>query len=179
MNNTPFNKRITDDIERCGITVMGIFGDELNAPFYYSIGARAFDVNDLYISCLNQQMGMFTVNNVFYHLISGNITEPCLIEGLLGNDLALVLVTDLEKIKTDKTIQTGNYYNDDDYNVFQIVLPDTNNKFPWDDGFVDFSEGLQKLYFDINDESLSTLKAVQVKQVSQEELTLTLNKKRS
>jgi hypothetical protein len=181
INNNDFLDRITNDIKKCGITVMGILGDEQNAPFYYSIGAREFNVNDIYTSCLSQQMGTFVVNNVFYHLVKENITEPCLIDGLLGGDLslALVLVTDEKRMQTDKTFQAGNYYNDTNYQIFQIVLPDTNNKFPWESEFVDFSNGLQDLYFDINDQSLLTLPKVEVKQTTQEQLTFLLEEKRS
>lgn len=148
--NPDLRKRTFNNINEFGISVIGVF-DEI--PFTYSIGAKKINKPDIFLPFLDAQSGTYFINKVFELIKKEIVTDSCIIDGLANNNLSLALIkTDIvfnAFIKNKYTIQAGQYYETEDYDLYQIVIPDINNKFPWESDYREFvsSSNGQTLYF--------------------------------
>lgn len=129
-----------ENIERTGLHLTGVLvGLNGDLPFIYSAGFKYQDEHpDIILSGIGSEAGMVTINNVFYLLKEkgkrfqdGDISHDVL-EGL---PVAFRTVTD--EHKEDKINFTASIYDmpNKDIEVLQLVWPDPNGKFPWDEGF--------------------------------------------
>ena len=146
--NPNIKKNIEQNIKDYGIGVVGVFG---NMPFSYSIGAKLAGYPDIFLPYLDIRMAQVLINQLFVLMKDGKITEQCIVRGLIQIDLALIKVekTFSPFIKEAYTVQAGQYYETETYDIYQVVIPDKFNQFPWDDTYEEFLSGdnYQQCYF--------------------------------
>ena len=148
--NPSIKKNIEQNIKDSGIGIVGVFG---NMPFSYSIGAKLSGYPDIFLPYIDIRMAQGLINQLFGLMKDGEITEQCIVRGLIQNDLDLALIK-VDKafspfVKEGFTVQAGQYYETETYDIYQVVIPDKFNRFPWNDAYEEFLSGdnYQKCYF--------------------------------
>lgn len=128
------------DIKQYGLSVMGVYPtkEDEGLPFTYSIGLCVLDIPELLIVGLGPRQAQPIINSLYQQYIEEliNWSKPCIIADCMGNgySLAFLSVED-ERCKKDYTIQVGQFFGSEDYQVMQVIFPDKHGKFPWDDDY--------------------------------------------
>lgn len=164
---------LSEKIKKHEIAVVGVFCNKGGYPFSYSVGAANQGLYDIYFPYLRIEYSSYFINKIYQLMKNGTIKESCIISGLAANNLRLALVKVTNNysalLKNEVMCQATNYYKNESYDVYQLVMTDKNNKFPWDDGYQEFVENNkgQQLYF--NNYKLDRIQNINVDEVVQNE----------
>lgn len=127
---------ILRNVEEYGCHVMRIAADDEGPGFAYSIGVvRTFQQPELICFGLDEDLLPSVVNEVCDRMADGEQFEdggkvPALIA---GRDCVLRRV---QRSHYPAYLPFARwYYDSDDFDVLQIVWPDEQGRYPWDDGF--------------------------------------------
>lgn len=133
-----FYNGVKENIDKYGVSLTSVFDpDDAAPPFTYSIGMSQLQLPELIIQGLPPESSAATINLIheMAEQRSFDYSQPCIVTGLLEGGYKLAFMPVDERCKKDYTIQVGRYYNSEHYDVVQIVVPDRNNLFPWEEGF--------------------------------------------
>lgn len=118
---------------------MGVGADPENdtPPFSYSIGLTLKSWHELFVEAIPHDLGHYLINYIAKRFDEQKISldHSCILTGVIQNGLPIALVeANLQEVKNERTIQVDYIINRSNYSVLQIVLPDENGLFPWEDG---------------------------------------------
>ena len=126
----PFYDRIAKHINQHGWRLQGVFGDEENFPFFYTIGNHQIGLPELLM--IGSDRDADVLNWVCDKLRTNkrSFRDGELIYGY--TKLPLKSLNAGDEAKREYTIQVGQYYETEDYSVQQIVIPDKSGRYPDD-----------------------------------------------
>jgi hypothetical protein len=134
ISKTKFNQFYKDIIDNIrgphGRFILGVFGDE-NLSFSYTIGNHGRGLPELLV--IGPHTGTY-LNELSQRMIE---REKPFRHGEIINmrEKYRVKVIDATRAAHENyTIQVGQFYESEDYRVQQVILSDTNGKFPGDEG---------------------------------------------
>lgn len=128
-------QKMDNDIARTGRSIMGVINS-----FYYTIGQAKKDKPDVIISCsIDANNAAYILNDVCDSIENGELTEGKTDQVLNGLDVCLLPCTlNLSRLHDEYVVQAQAYYERNNINnatYWQLVLPDAENLFPWDEGY--------------------------------------------
>lgn len=129
--------------------VIGVFGDDENPTFSYTVGLHYHGLPELIAIGLPSSHAHTILNKVAEAMIDNKkpYASGSIIENVANLPLAVV---DATCEKKERTPQAYNHYKHWDYSLAQIVIPDRAGKFPWDDDFdTGYMSKCQNLLFDV------------------------------
>jgi hypothetical protein len=132
-----FRRKTQENIERTGRSVVGVFPganseDPTNDAFAYTIGNALRGLPELLL------IGMYGETHMI-NALSDRMIERGMKFGdgevvSLGGPHPVRVFDADESVKDQFTIQATNYFGTREYDVMQVVLPDTEGRFPWQAG---------------------------------------------
>lgn len=133
-----------EGIAQHGWLVLSIAGDGDRPAFQYTVGLTEQDLPELVVYGLGAEVGMHALNDVARRLVDGaRFADGELVPGVLDGDYRTQLweVTWLQ----DPLGAAFRLYGEDAVRVRQLVVPDLDDRLPWEDGYSDLD--LQPLLF--------------------------------
>lgn len=130
-----FRVDIDDSIEKHGRHLMGVGGSPTEMPFVYSIGNHERGLPEVLIVGHLHPRDMVDLGNAFSEKmqeLGRGFTDGELID--LGGAVPCRAVHCRPSVRDEYTIQAGQYFGHEDYQVVQILLPDKRGRFPGDEG---------------------------------------------
>ena len=126
---TRLQKNTEKDVQRCGRSVLCIYGEEDSPPFAYTIGNWLIGLPELLI--------IGTTDGALLNDLSQKLIErhAAFEDGELvnlGGKFPVKIVTADERAQREYTFQASWYHGTDDYAVQQVLIPDRNGHFPDD-----------------------------------------------
>lgn len=141
------HENIVRQIDNGHWAVMGIFSDEGDPYHTFSVGLyENFDQPEIVIFGVHPQMAGRIINDIGERIARGFKLEAGRVydDVLTGNYGALFMP--VEKHQYDAYLGSALwYYQSDHFPVMQLVWPDPNGKFPWEDGFDPYYASAQPL----------------------------------
>jgi hypothetical protein len=127
-------KKALEDIEKYGLHVISVTGDEENPPFTYSLGIeRSLGQPELIVIGLRSGVAHAAINELYRQMKDGLQLKPGIfVEDLLGGDFSCRLDEVLPEQFKDFMFWTTWLHEGTNYRVFQIVYPSTANVYPWE-----------------------------------------------
>lgn len=127
-----FRKQTIADIRKYGRACLGVFGDDDDPPFTYTIGNHKKGLPELLI------IGRHDLNDVLNYLSEQFAKEGVPPEGAYWMQGAkcpvyLIRATD-DRARDHFTVQAGQILGTEGYDLIQVVMPDLNGRFPWESG---------------------------------------------
>lgn len=130
------HKVIAENIQTHGRHLFGIFDPERNLPiFCYTVGNALVGMPELIIvGNLDMKLQGMILNAISDHQVSTGVGVS---DGLLDINWTypFKIHTPSESVKTEYTLQAGNFLGHSDYQVRQVMICDTNGVYPDEDGF--------------------------------------------
>lgn len=137
--------------QQLGFIQVGVFadiseqGNKVFPCFTYTVGIEEnYNLPELIVVGVDNQMAANVINNIMHQVrIKDFIPEPfkvydqftsvkmCLVPVMVPAKETLMTLTSLFYLNKNKDTGIENI----DFNVFQIIWADTQNKFPWEEGF--------------------------------------------
>lgn len=136
------HKNLMDKVNKYNYAVLGIFGeqDDKEPDFSYSLGlVKTINHPDFIIFGLPPEISKATIDNIYNFITNEDrtIVPDTPYTEFLQNGVPLVFKK-CKKIAFEKYMYKTDWYNNEvgcENIAYQIVWPDQNNLFPWDDGF--------------------------------------------
>lgn len=124
------------NIEKFGLHVIMVSSTNYLPSFAYSIGlTRTYNHPEIICFGLPNSLGHEIINDVTEIIKGGKIIESGKVYPEIFKDSrATFLKVDKRSIK-DYFGAALNYYINEDFNAFQLIWTDRNDKFPWEDNF--------------------------------------------
>jgi Domain of unknown function (DUF4262) len=143
------DRKILEDIEQFGCSVMHIAAEDELPPFAFSVGiTRSANAPEVIVVGLKQPMAHFVVNEYNRRVRSGEL----LISGhryagfIEGFD---VLATDVDASNYDEYLGYNLWlYQGQNFKVLQLVYPNTSGIWPWEKPESDWFRSWQPLLSD-------------------------------
>ena len=148
MDFAQFFQKVTTDIQNDGFSVTTVVGGDNEPTFVYSIGARLKKGAEVLIEGVEHRYA----HQILFELISKSLAQriplndSCLIYNLLPEGLPVALIKCDKPSAWSRTAMAARYFDVDDYEVSQLVIPDHNGLFPWDKGCEKQTRQLQTLH---------------------------------
>jgi len=145
------DQKLLDDVEKYGLHILHILGDEEHPPFSYSIGLfKTFNHPEIIIIGLKQQLSHIIINNIAEDIKNGIAYEPfSWSEDILDNYKCLFIPVDKSNYREYVGYDRW-YYNGDDFSLLQCIYPTTKGIYPWEETWPDNIKQLQPLLGPIN-----------------------------
>lgn len=136
------DKKLLDDIDKHGLHIIHVLGDEDGPGFSFSIGLyKTFQHPEIFIVGLDQEMTEVLINNIAYDIRNKTTyASGKKYSGILDNVQCAMI--EVEKQHYREWFGYAKwYYKSDDFPVLQCVYPTVKGVFPWD---ADAPEGFEK-----------------------------------
>lgn len=137
---------VLDNIARTGRHIMWVFPDpEGGEVFSYTIGNSLRGLPELlWLGRYDPKTVVWLLNELSERMVRrrGSFRDGEIVD--LGGAQPICVVEASDEVKERFTIQVANFANGD-YSVLQVVMPDKEGRFPWDDGCAD-PYARQKIY---------------------------------
>jgi hypothetical protein len=131
--------RIQALIEEHGWAVQGVFPtpDEPTISFGYTVGLTLKELPEVIIFGLTAALTQSTLNNVARHMVEdGPLHAGDIVDYLFqGGFDPIAIDVDQEHIDHEYLTVVGRLYGDRNPTAVQLVIPDKEHRFPWDDGY--------------------------------------------
>jgi hypothetical protein len=132
--------KMLDDIKACGRTVLSVFPDEDTGDysFSYSVGNSIMDLPELLLFAMHPRDARWLINLLSEQMIERGrkFDDGELVS--MGGPCPVCVIDASDSVKNEYTIQVKHMLTkvglENEYRVMQIVLPDPDGLFPWDDG---------------------------------------------
>lgn len=111
-----------------------VFEAEDSPSFAYTIGLHSHGLPEIIIFCLPMQAAHVIINNVARLMIENKkaFSSGSIIHSVANLPLA---IADAQMGKEKFTFQATEFYETLSYQLQQLVIPDAQGKFSWDDGY--------------------------------------------
>lgn len=131
--------RIQALIEQHGWAVQGVFGteDDPAIPFGYTVGLTLKDLPEVIIFGLSPALTQSTLNTVATRMIERGAHQAGeLIDYVFqGPYEPMAVDVDARYLEQEYLTVVGRLYGDRNPSALQLVIPDKEQRFPWDDGY--------------------------------------------
>lgn len=131
--------RIQALIEEHGWAVQGVLptADDPDPGFGYTVGLTLKGLPEIIIFGLSAELMHSTLNQVAFHMVDhGPHHAGQVIDYLFGGGYDPIAVqVDPEHFDEEYLTVAGRMYGDLNLSALQLVIPDKEHRFPWDDGF--------------------------------------------
>jgi len=124
-------RSVLQNIQKHGRSVIGVFQskDEPDfIPFAYTIGNALKDRPELLVIGINNQINAMVLLN---KLSGMNLRDGETVS--LGGKFGVHILKAGKTARTDYAVQASNIWGDD-YEIMQVIIPDPQGRFPWDEG---------------------------------------------
>lgn len=130
-----YHHKVRENIENFGYNITYVFGDEESLPFCYSTGIyKSFDIPELFISGLPQNLSSELINNYVDSFTKTQIVTDIKIKTLI--DIFPIILINVENERLEEyALSTKRFYGDEKYTYLQLIFPDTNGYFPFEEGY--------------------------------------------
>jgi len=125
-------QNIQNHVDNGRWAIVGVSGE--NHTFAYTIGLHHKNLPELIMVGLNSTMAMHILNHCGYMMTNGNKFKHGTVITELAN-LPTTIITVHEELKRKRAVQAYNHYGHWDFDLMQLVMPDANGLFPWDEGY--------------------------------------------
>ena len=145
------DQKLFDDIEKYGLHVLHIFGEEDYPPFSYSVGLyKTYNHPEIIIIGLKQQLAHIIINNIAEDIKNGIKYDPfSWSSDILDNFKCLFIPVSKSNYKEYVGYDRW-YYKGDDFPLLQCIYPTTKGIYPWEEAWPDDIKKLQPLLGPIN-----------------------------
>ncbi len=127
---------IIDNIEKYGCHLSLIEADNYLPAFVYSIGLfKSYKHPEIICFGLKTDVMGSIINNVKDSIKEGEIFEPYKLYTRFLQDYDIQFIPVDKKFYPNYLGYAGWFYGDFDFPVLQLIWPDKEHKFPWDEGF--------------------------------------------
>lgn len=133
-----FRGKIARDVREHGRSVVGVFPDAASPPpngaFAYTIGNSDRGLPELLVVGMFDRDAMWLLNRLSEKMVArgGPFASGEMVD--LGGRRAVCVVDAADEVKDLYTFQATAWRGGPDYRVQQVVVPDPEGRFPWDDG---------------------------------------------
>jgi hypothetical protein len=133
MRRDDFYRNIAADIERCKRSVLGVApcadDPDDTLPFSYTIGNQLRGLPELLIVC-PLEAGLGALNILSDLMIErGRAFDDGELVGIGGKLPVKVICAD-QRARDEFTVQAGQFFGTEDYDVQQVLAPDRSGRFP-------------------------------------------------
>ncbi|AJF08283.1 hypothetical protein GSUB_17560 (plasmid) [Geoalkalibacter subterraneus] len=139
-------KKIVSDIENVGWSVIGVFGDiEKNEPpFSYSVGFSRMGKPEIIVVGLPLEIAQSIINEIGQRFKKTGVFP---VAGDIRDDLANLPCTfiALSEQAVKERLRAATALMDPPVEALQLIWPDRQGKFPWDEGFDESMRAAQPL----------------------------------
>lgn len=127
-------KQVQTNVKNSGVHVWGIFGSEESPTFAYTTGLAEKDLPEFLMVGFAPESSHAIIMMAYEEMKKRGRRFEDREVFLVDDDpqKALVFLDARDSVKDDFTIQTGQYYQTEDYQVQQIMVPDREGRFPND-----------------------------------------------
>lgn len=142
-----YEQRIISNVEKYGVSMTSVFGTEEKPPFTYTIGLKkTYNMPELIVFGLDPQ----SAHGVLYAAIGlikqGNFDFDALHSQIIEGFQCAFKNVPFE-IAKKYAYSASWFYNNERYEMSQLIWPDEAGKFPWDDGFNNKFKKIQPVLF--------------------------------
>ena len=133
MTSEPGDEKALADIEEFGCHILHVMEDDTSPRFSYSIGIeKTSNHPELIVTGLKRELAHWIINEYNHRVRGGERFEPdSLYAGFLGD--FDVIFRPVLKEHYEEYLGWGRWlYKGDDFNIYQLIWPSTNGKWPWD-----------------------------------------------
>jgi hypothetical protein len=131
---TDGDKQLFDDIEKYGLHVPHILGDDENPRFSFSVGLyKTYQHPEIIIIGLKQELSHTLINNIAEDIKNGKRYDAFeWSNDILTNYNCLFIPVD--KLNYEEYMGYANwYYNGNNYPLLQCIYPTVKGVYPWED----------------------------------------------
>lgn len=128
-------KMIAENVSEGRWSIVAVASDGVSPSFIYSVGLHSLGYPELIIIGLNPKIGHDIINNCA-ELMKSNGSQfesGSFVENLANLPLAILDANDLGKM--EYAVQGFNFYRHWNFKLQQLVMPDVNKRYPWQEGF--------------------------------------------
>lgn len=135
------------DIEKFGLQVISVMGEDEHPPFAYSIGIeQSLGMPELIVIGLKSNVACGAINECYRQMKErGAIAPGVRIAGLLGGDFECVIGEASAEQVADYMHWANWLYNGQPFRTYQIIWPSTTGVFPWESAASDWLVARQPL----------------------------------
>ena len=138
---SPYYGDIKQNVDRCGLHLFGIFGDEKSPPYTYTIGFAAHGLPEVIVFGLDMRMVAPFLNRYYDEIV--NQKTRCGGPGVLSPEddwfnMPMSVVNVESGRADDYAVQAFAFAEDMGWKkpeFVQWVWPDTKGKLPWQQGY--------------------------------------------
>lgn len=134
MNHDDYDKKVQSAIDAHGWAVQAVAPatDDDGAPFAYTVGMTVRSLPELLIYGLPSEVATVVLNAAGARMgEDGPLQDGQRLSGLIQNyDLAVV-----DAVHTHDLAMARRFYGNDQVQAIQLVWPDQNGRYPWDEGY--------------------------------------------
>jgi hypothetical protein len=145
------DKKLLSDIEKYGLHVVYVLGDEEGPGFGFSIGLyKNYNHPEIIVVGLKQQITHIIINNIAEDIKGGKLYEPfSWSKDVLENYDCLFIKADKSYYK--EYVGYGIwYYDGDDFPLLQCIYPTIKGIYPWQDAWPENIKNSQPILGPIN-----------------------------
>lgn len=130
MSGEDFYKTVMDNIKNHGIHVTGVL-----SGFTYTTGMNLIDFPDVITFGIPMGVAGHIFNKLYDDLKSGRVIEfGKKYNDYVDGDYSVVFIEVDSKVAEEYMFLSKDFANDE-FKACQMVIPDVNNKFPWEKGY--------------------------------------------
>ncbi|MBS1527638.1 MAG: DUF4262 domain-containing protein [Bacteroidetes bacterium] len=146
-----YHRKISENIEKYGLAIQPVFGDEENPQFSYSIGLyRTYRHPEIIMLGLNQELMSNIIDNIAEDIKNGKTYDAYSWSTGLLKDFECYFI-EVDKANYGKYVLGDiRLYGGNNFPLLQCVWPTTEGIYPWEDAWPDDMKKLQPLLGPIN-----------------------------
>lgn len=124
------------DIEKYGLHVISVMGDDEHAPFTYSIGIeQSLGMPEVIVIGLKSNVAHSAINECYRQMKEGGAIAPgARVSGLLGGGFECLIGEASSEKVSDYMHWASWLYKGQPFRAYQIIWPSTAGVFPWEPG---------------------------------------------
>jgi hypothetical protein len=126
---------------------------------FYTLGAKNIKLNDFVISGVNKSYAGHICFEAFYNSMFIKRNKPYMLSGIMDCPIAIIPLKEKHILK-EHLYESNDYYQNKDYQLSQIILPDMNFIYPWQRGYNSSFSPKQNLFFDFDSHDFNQLEII-------------------
>lgn len=122
---------LTSIISRVGWAVQTVEGDQVRAPYAYTVGLTAYGKPELVVTGMAAYRAAKTLNDFAIHMLHGTVPEPGEQLPLIGGPLTEIVEVERPSVHLGVAVE---FYGRR-IRALQIVHADDRGRWPWERGY--------------------------------------------
>jgi hypothetical protein len=142
--------QLLSNIEKHGLGVQHVFGDETGSQFSYSIGLyQTYNHPEIIIIGLRQELSHILINNMANDIKNGMVYTPLNYYPNILDDFNCYFVNVSPSRYDDYVGQAQRHYGGDNFALLQCIYPTVKGVFPWEEEWPESIKDLQPILGEI------------------------------